>query len=623
MATEANFLYQAAVFLGATVVAVPIAKRIGLGSVLGYLIAGIIIGPFALALVGDDVESIMHFAEFGVVMMLFIIGLELEPSTLWKMRIPIIGLGGSQVMLCALFIALGCYLWLDNWNYAIVIGLVLALSSTAIVLQTLQEKNLDRTQAGKASFAILLFQDIAVIPILTIIPLFATLNLEPQLIEQDSSEAWLKPTLMLISIIGLIFVGRVVIRPVFRFVATTNMRELFTALALFIVISVSILMDYVGLSAALGAFVAGVVLAESEYRHELEAEIEPFKGLLLGLFFITVGASINFEILISDWLTILCIVGALITIKLAVLFALGAIFRMPANENSIMAFSLAQGGEFAFVLFSFAYTEGVLPNDVISILTVAVAISMAITPLLFIFNERIIQPLLTQNVDSQHGEYDQLNDKQRKAILIGYGRFGQIVGRLLSANGYKITVLEQDPNQVELVRKFGHKVFYGDGSRNDLLTAANIDKAQLVLLCGDVGEKNIEILEKIKSQYPHIKVFARAKGRGEAQELINKKVDYVMRETYGSALEMGKQALVELGLPAHQAHRATKIFDKHDIQIMHELAELLDKDFETYILKSKRNAALLEKSIKADIMDSDQLKDYSWDQDASKIGNDD
>ncbi|MDY7025811.1 MAG: monovalent cation:proton antiporter-2 (CPA2) family protein, partial [Pseudomonadota bacterium] len=621
MQAEASMLTQAAVFLGATIAAVPVAKRLGLGSVLGYLIAGIIIGPFALALVGDDIESIMHFAEFGVVMMLFLIGIELQPSTLWKMRVPIIGLGGSQVLLCTLFIALASYAWLGNWSHSIVIGMVLALSSTAIVLQTLSEKSLDRTQGGKASFAVLLFQDIAVIPILTIIPFFAALDIQPQYTEHDNMN-WIKPVLMLAGIVAVIVIGRIFIRPIFRYVATTNMREMFTALALFIVISVSILMDLVGLSAALGAFIAGVVLAESEYRHELEAELEPFKGLLLGLFFISVGASINFDILLKDWLPIISIVAALIAIKLAVLLSLAFMFKMPANESSVLAFSLAQGGEFAFVLFSFAQTEAVLPNELVSVLVVAVAISMAITPLLFIANERLIQPLLTQSASEQKRAYDEIESSESHAILIGYGRFGQIIGRLLNANGFKITVLEQDPNQVELVRKFGHKVFYGDGSRSDLLDAANIRQAKLVVVCSDNTEKNKKILSKVKTHYPHVKVFTRAKGRSEAQEFIQLGTNHVVRETYNSALSMGEKALVAMGLPAHQAFRAAKIFDIHDKRIMRETAGLWDQDLEQYILKSKRNTALVEKSIRADIMDSDELTDYGWNQAGSSVDSD-
>ena len=463
---EAGFLAQAFIFLAAAVIAVPIAARLGLGSVLGYLCAGAVIGPFALGLIGQDIDEVMHFAEFGVVMMLFLVGLELDPSKLWRMRMPIIGMGGLQVVLTSAAIAGIAAIYLDNWQHAVVVGMVLSLSSTAIVLQTLNEKGLMRNDSGQSAFAVLLFQDIAVIPMLAILPLLAVSEVGT-FSDKHNLPGWQSALMVLGVVIGIVLVGRWLSRSAFRIIAQTRLREMFTATALFLVVGIALLMEHIGLSPALGTFVAGVVLANSEYRHELEAEVEPFKGLLLALFFISVGASIDFGLFMAEPLPVLAMVGGLVLVKLVILLILGKLFGLSSRSNAIFTFSLAQGGEFAFVLFSFASAQDVLPAYIIEPLTLVVALSMALTPLLFVINEKLVLPRL--GGQQQARPHDAIDHAEGKAILVGFGRFGQIVGRLLRMNGFEITVLEHDAQQVDLVRSFGHKVFYGDAARIDLL----------------------------------------------------------------------------------------------------------------------------------------------------------
>jgi monovalent cation:proton antiporter-2 (CPA2) family protein len=487
-----SFLFQAFVYLSAAVVSVPIAKRLGLGSVLGYLFAGIIIGPFVFKFVGMETETVLHFAEFGVVLMLFLIGLELQPSRLWKLRGPILGLGGLQVGITTMIIFLIGFLLGLGWKISLAIGLILALSSTAIVLQTLNEKGLIKTEAGQSSFSVLLFQDIAVIPMLAILPLLAAPIIGS--IGQSGAQihhggfgvealpGWQQAILVAVVIGTIIVVGRFLVRYVFRFIAETRLREIFTAFALFLVIGIALSMQLVGLSAALGTFLAGVVLADSEYRHELESNIEPFKGLLLGLFFISVGASIDFNLLQQEPYLILGLVVGLIVIKLVILFVLGFVFKMSMSQNFLFSFSLAQGGEFAFVLFSFASQNRVIPESISDTLILVVAVSMALTPVLMIFNEKLLQPRFS-NLDEKP-ESDTIDEKNI-VIIAGFGRFGQIVGRLLHANNISTTVLDYKPSQIDMVRKFGYKVFYGDASRIDLLHSAGASEAKLFILAID------------------------------------------------------------------------------------------------------------------------------------------
>ncbi|WP_370315267.1 monovalent cation:proton antiporter-2 (CPA2) family protein [Thalassolituus sp.] len=606
---EAGFLAQAFIFLAAAVIAVPIAARLGLGSVLGYLCAGAVIGPFALGLIGQDIDEVMHFAEFGVVMMLFLVGLELDPSKLWRMRMPIIGMGGLQVVLTSAAIAGIAAIYLDNWQHAVVVGMVLSLSSTAIVLQTLNEKGLMRNDSGQSAFAVLLFQDIAVIPMLAILPLLAVSEVGT-FSDKHNLPGWQSALMVLGVVIGIVLVGRWLSRSAFRIIAQTRLREMFTATALFLVVGIALLMEHIGLSPALGTFVAGVVLANSEYRHELEAEVEPFKGLLLALFFISVGASIDFGLFMAEPLPVLAMVGGLVLMKLVILLILGKLFGLSSRSNAIFTFSLAQGGEFAFVLFSFASAQDVLPAYIIEPLTLVVALSMALTPLLFVINEKLVLPRL--GGQQQARPHDAIDHAEGKAILVGFGRFGQIVGRLLRMNGFEITVLEHDAQQVDLVRSFGHKVFYGDAARIDLLDAAGIADATLLVLAIDDHERMLQTIEQVKRHHPSVKILARAAGRREAAELIHAGADHIERETFDSALSMGRQALTIMGFRAYQAQRAAKLFKHHDEKSLYALSEVLEDD-RKYITMAKQHAVDLEKVLRSDDQANTELDDRGWD----------
>ncbi|MEM1416141.1 MAG: monovalent cation:proton antiporter-2 (CPA2) family protein [Myxococcota bacterium] len=581
---EGSLFVRAFIYLTAAVVAVPIAKRLGLGSVLGYLIAGVLIGPFALDLVGSEGQDVMHFAEFGVVLMLFLVGLELEPALLWRMRVPVLGLGGLQVTLTAGAITgIGMALGLP-WQQALAIGLTLALSSTAIVLQTLAEKGWLQTGGGQSAFAVLLFQDIAVIPMLAVMPLLATRGVGVGHGEDAHAHetwvsglpAWAQTLAVLAAVASIVVCGRYLLRPAFRFIARANLREVFVAAALLLVVGIALLMQQVGLSPALGTFVAGVVLATSEYRHQLEADIEPFKGLLLGLFFLAVGASIDFELIASAPGTVGGLVLGLILVKLLLLLGLGRVFRMGTDQGMLFAFALAQGGEFAFVLFSFAEQSGVLPSELGKLLIVVVAVTMALTPLLVLLFENVIMPRVgTKEADDR--PYDEM-EGGNPVIIAGYGRFGQIVGRLLAAEGVEATVLEADSDQVELLRRFGRRVFYGDATRMDLLRAAGAAEAKLLVLALDRPEKNRELLGIVKEEFPGLKVLSRARGRIDAYQLVQDGCDLVFRETFDSAVRLGTEALVQLGRRRYRSHRAAQRFRRHDEELLRELAKSYGDD---------------------------------------------
>jgi len=616
-----GFFFQAFIYLTAAVLSVPIAKRLGLGSVLGYLIAGVIIGPFVLGLVGRQQEDVMHFAEFGVVMMLFLIGLELQPALLWRLRGPILGLGGLQVVVTTGAIALIAFLVGQPWQMAIAIGMALALSSTAIVLQTLNEKGLMKTEAGQASFSVLLFQDIAVIPMLALMPLlsrgasetvFASNAVILVAAETSSSLSGWQQTLLVIGIVaGIIVVGRFLMRPVFRFIADTHLREMFTATALLLVVGTALAMQTVGLSPALGTFVAGVVLAESEYRHELETDIEPFKGLLLGLFFISVGASIDFNVLFRQPLFILGLVLGLIVLKGLILFVLGRFFEQSLSQNLLFATALAQGGEFGFVLFSFAQQSNVLPPSITAPLVVVVALSMGLTPLMMIVNEQLIQPQF-RSLGEGDRQPDDIDDGETPVILAGFGRFGQVVGRLLIANGFRATILDHDPSHIEMLRKFGYKVFYGDSSRIDLLHAAGAQDAKLFVVAIDDPNKALHTIDMVRKHFPHLKILARAIDRRHSYELIRKGVEVIERETFESSLMMGIEALKLLGYRAYRAHRAARTFRKHDIQAMHDMA-YLHGDESGLVARSHQLSSDLREILQSDDYDLPHEIDHAWD----------
>jgi len=569
----------ALIYLAAAIVAVPIAKRVGLGSVLGYLIAGILIGPYALGIVGDQTD-VMHFAEFGVVMMLFLVGLELQPARLWKLRHSILGLGGLQVVLTAAAIFAFCYwVFTMHWQTALAIGLMLALSSTAIVLQSLEEKGWLKQEAGQNAFSVLLFQDIAIIPILALLPLLA---FAPQSSSKDISDSiiaswpvWQQVGVSVAVIAAIIAGGKYVSAPLFRYIAQTHMREIFTIFALFLVVAIALVMQSIGLSPALGTFLAGVVLAESEFRHELEADIEPFKGLLLGLFFITVGASINFELLANEFTTVIALVALLIVVKACILFALAITFNISKKQRLLFALALAQGGEFAFVLLSVTTTLSILTPEQTSLVTLVVAVSMLVAPLLLMAYEQLQKR--TSNSAPEFDKPEQISSAKH-VIIAGYGRFGQIMGRLLHAQGYEITVLDHSPSQIELLRRFGNTVFYGDAARQKLLEAAGAHTVQMLIVAIDDADKTLEIIKLAHKNYPQLKIVARAIDRRHAYQLLNLKVDAFNRETVDSAINLAVDALELLGNNKEDAQRAGKLFRDHDRAAVLQLAKLWGDD---------------------------------------------
>ena len=592
METE-GLLFQAFVYLLAAVATVPIAKQLGLGSVLGYLLAGVIIGPHLLALVGHGGGGVMHVAEFGVVMMLFLVGLELRPNLLWRLRGPIVGTGGAQVILTTLAVA-GLALAIGiRIKPALAIGMIFSASSTAIALQTLTEKGLLNSKGGQTSFSVLLFQDLAVIPILAILPLLAVSGsaVSPSSAHGAEVAPWQRALIVVGVVAAIIAGGRFLVRPVFRYLASLRLHEIFTAAALLLVVGIALAMQKVGLSPALGTFLAGVVLAESEYRHELESDIEPFKGLLLGLFFISVGASIDLPLIKSQPLVIAGLVFSLITVKFLLLFFIGKMTRLEKSQNFTFAFALAQGGEFAFVLISFAAQNQVIDQRIGNLLVATVALSMVMAPFLFTINERLVQPSFSSQLPDR--EADEIDEKDNPVILAGFGRFGHIVGRFLNVHGIKTTVLDLDAEQVELVRKLGAKVFYGDASRLELLHAAGADKAQLLIVAIDDEEKSLLIIETAQKHFPNLKILARAAGRDHAYRLLSHGVEHIFRETLGSSLDLSVAALRMLGFRAYEAQRAAKAFRIYDEQTVRELAPY-SEDQSKLIAQAKKRLRSME-----------------------------
>jgi len=606
-----NFFFHAFIYLAAAVLTVPISKRLGLGSVLGYLIAGVIIGPFGLRLVGQEGQDVMRFAEFGVVMMLFLVGLQLQPELLWRLRVPILGLGGLQmvanvILLSGIGIAFGL-----SWQAALAIALILPLSSTAIGVQTLTERGLMKTEGGQSAFSVLLFQAVAVIPILALLPLLTTSPAAASAVTTNSSLAGWQQTLLVMGTVGGIIVGgRFLMRPVFRFIAATRLREIFTATALLLVIAITLVMQVVGLSPALGTFVAGVVLAESEYRHELVSTVEPFQSLLLGLFFLSVGASINFNLVFGQPMLILGLIVGVSILKSGVLIGLAKGFRMDLSQSILFAFALVQGDEFAFVLFSFATQTNVLPEQLAGILIAVVALSMLMSPLFMIAYDRVIQPrLITQ---AEERDADEIDDNENAVIIAGFGRFGQIVGRLLLANGYSITVLEHNSAQIELLRRFGWKVFYGDASRIDLLYAAGAAQAKLMVVAIDDSEQILEIVDLTRKYFPHLKILARAVDRRHSYELIRRGVDVIQRETFESALSIGVEALKLLGVRSYTAHRAAQTFRHHDEEALYDMAAM-EGDDTALMARSRQLSQDLEQILQSDEREIKHEVDRAWD----------
>ncbi|RUR32481.1 potassium transporter [Vreelandella andesensis] len=565
-----DYFIQAFIYLIAAVVAVPLAKRFGLGSVLGYLVAGVVIGPM-LGLVGQETTTIQHFAEFGVVMMLFLVGMELDPRSLWAMRVRLIGMGGLQVLITA---AAGTAIawWLGLvWQASLAIGLIFALSSTAIVLQTLNEKGLTKTDGGRSAFSVLLFQDIAVILMLAFIPLLALPELAGEggnyaehgsLSLVEGMSAWLHG-LVVIGAIGFVIVGGYYLGPLlFRYVVSSGLREVFTAAALMLVIGIAALMGLVNLSPALGAFLAGVVLANSEFKHEIEANIEPFKGLLLGLFFITVGAGIDFQVLASQWATVLALGVVVIAVKGVLLFGLATLFGVRSSNGWLFTLSLAQAGEFGFVLLTYSVQSNVIPFNVSQVLSLVVAFSMFVTPLLFIAYDRLVLPRY-QTTNNNKRDADTI-EEQAPVIVAGVGRFGQVVCRLLRANNIPIVALDLEIKQIELLRYIRIKSYFGDASRSDHLETAGIAHARVLVVAIDDRERAVDMVKHVKHYYPNVWVLARAFDRGHCYQLREAGADDVTREVYHSALELGGHTLTAMGVHPMRAKQMTDAFEQHE-----------------------------------------------------------
>tara|TARA_R110001583_G_scaffold130834_1_gene282541 strand:+ start:38056 stop:39984 length:1929 start_codon:yes stop_codon:yes gene_type:complete len=578
------------IFLFAGVVAVPIASHFKLGSVLGYLMAGIVISP-VLSLLLVDVASLQHIAEFGVVMMLFLVGLELEPSLLWKMRTRLLGLGGLQVLLTTALVMGAAILIGQTWPVALAIGLVFSLSSTAIVLQTLNEKGLMQSDGGKGSFSVLLFQDIAVIPMLALLPLLALPSLTGNLdhsaaVIGDTAvheagmslvaglNAWQKTLVTMAAIAAVIFGGSRLTAPLFRYIASAQLRELFTASALLLIVSIALLMSLVGLSPALGTFLAGVVLANSQYKHELESDIEPFKGLLLGLFFITVGAGINFTLLFENFFVIVGLTIGLILLKVAVMLVVASILKLRGSNLWLIALSLAQAGEFGFVLLSFTVGINVMPADIAEQLLLIVALSMLLTPLLFIIYERIIVPRYQIKIDR---EADAI-DRKRKVLIAGHGRMGGVANRMLRGAGFETTVIDYSPSNLEMLRAYKMEVYFGDATRPNLLHAAGIDEADILVIAINKKEDITELAKYICKSYPHIHVIARAVDRHHVYDLWAVGCRDIIRETFDSSLRIGRSALIALGISEEKTQQISTLFGEIDRSYMREMADLYDPD---------------------------------------------
>ena len=582
-----SLLAEAIIYLAAAIIAVPLSKRLGFGSVLGYLAAGIIIGPFGFRFIRDP-EHILHFAELGVVFLLFIIGLELQPSRLWVLRRMVFGLGSAQVFLSAIVIGLLAWAYGFTPTAAAVSGLILALSSTAFVLQLLAEKKQLTTSHGRAAFSVLLFQDLAVIPLIALLPLIGS----------GASDGFdpLSVGIMLAAIAGLIIGGRYLLRPILRIVAGTNMPEIFTATALLVVIGAALIMQFAGMSMVLGAFIAGMLLADSEYRHALEGDIAPFKGLLLGLFFIAVGMSVNIGLLLQEPVTILLIVVVLMLAKAAVLFPLARMFGLCDTRNAMsLAAVLSQGGEFAFVLFALVARENIIDRMLIDKLILGVAVSMMLTPLVYLISEHVGGRI----EEKDDPEYDAMQDEGNAVLIAGFGRVGQIVGRLLRIKGQSFTALEIDSSQVDVVRSYGSKVHFGDACRVELLRAAGAGRAKLFVLAIDDIESSVKVAETVINHFPSLEIIARARNRRHAHKLMDLGITHIFRETLLSSLALSGRVLKLLGFGEDEAQRAVDTFRERDKQLLDE-QHAIHHDEERLIQSVKDTARELESLLRDD-----------------------
>ena len=594
------------IFLGAAIIMVPLVRKLGLSSVIGFILGGILIGPFGLKLTGKDSDDIMHATEFGVIMLLFLVGLEFEPKKFWKIRKKIFGMGLSQMLITIAVLFSIFYFAKWKTDQALVTAVCFALSSTAIVLQTLKEKNIFRTDAGEASFSILLFQDMSVIPILALLPILAkrTEENEHQILLQYLPD-WLQPFSIILGVLVIIFLGRYVFIPFLRYVSRSGMNELLTASSLFLVIGVSELMASVGLSPALGAFLAGVMLATSEFRHELESQIDPFKGLLLAVFFVSVGATINFFVIVEDPMFIFTTTVVVLAVKFAVLFWVAKFFGLKTDQNLLVAFALSQIGEFSFVLVNYATKLYLLNPELNAQLMAITAITMCVTPVLLIINEKFLEPKF---LNIQNEAFDNTEPiKQQKIIIVGFGHFGSTVGRLLRVNGIQATILDNDPERVNLLKSNHFKVYFGDATKHGILRSAGAETADLLILCLDDPEKNKFILEYARKKYPQLKIFVRAKNRLDAYDFYNNGVDNIYRETLGTAVDMAVDILKATGMRSYAARRLGKRFMMIDKAMVRKLAKEQLKDKITFTMKEslEREAELLAE-------DSQSFDESQW-----------
>ncbi|WP_339865040.1 monovalent cation:proton antiporter-2 (CPA2) family protein [uncultured Algoriphagus sp.] len=620
-----GFLANAILYILAAIICVPVAKKLGMGSVLGYLFAGILIGPYLLGFITNEGQGqdIMHATEFGVVMMLFLIGLELEPKNLWKMRQLILQVGLSQVLVTTIIVfAIGLLLDIRG-QIALAAGLSIALSSTAIVLQSLKEKNQMNSPNGKLSFSVLLMQDVAVIPILALLPLLIFGDAAPVATEAsgmhgliDNFPGWAQ-TLSIFAAIGIvILLGQFGFGPLLNWVAKTRQRELFTASALLIVVGISYLMELVGLSPALGAFLAGVILANSPYRHALESDLEPFKGLLLGLFFMAVGSTINFSLIASNATTIISITLGIIALKTIILLVIGKTKKMRLANNLSFAIGLSQVGEFSFVTYAFALQLGIFDQSISDTLMAVTALSMTITPILMVILDKAIIPMINKSAKAIEKEMDSI-DEHNKVILVGFGHFGSTLGRFLRANGVEATILDADPDRVEYLRKMGFKVYFGDGTRAELLHSAGAEEASILISALDNTEYSIKLVELCKEEFPHLEVMIRAKNRFDAFELMEMGVKNIYREHLDTSIRMGEDVLKKLGFRAHTVHRLAKQFRDYDEGALKVLVNFKDNTDE-YISKSRQQIEMQESLLNGELMRKFSVNDHTWDSDSIK-----
>jgi monovalent cation:proton antiporter-2 (CPA2) family protein len=586
-----SFIQQALVFIGASVILVPLFQKLGFGSVLGYLIAGILVGPFGLKFVSDS-ESVMHFSELGVTLLLFVIGLEIQPRKLWSMRRHLFGLGGLQVILTSLiFMFIGQMIGFSPMA-AGVVGFGLSLSSTAFAVQTLTERNQFNTEFGRSSFSILLMQDLFAIPALAVIPALG------HSIGNDGM-SWPKLAAALGVILALIAASRFLIRPAFRLIASTRSREVFTAAALFIVLGVAALMQKVGLSAALGTFIAGMLLADSEYRHELETNIEPFKSLLMGLFFIAVGMGVNLTLFVARPLDIVSLAIAYLFVKSLIIYCVGRLFKLNHENAKLMSLSIAQGGEFAFVIFGMAMQFALITSETLDLLIAVITLSMSMSPFLNLINDRISRLKSNRTVPA----YDEIKDESPQVIIAGFGRFGQTFGRILRAQDIPFVAIDHDPDQIELVRKFGNKVYYGDASRIDLLETAGAGKAKYFILAIDDVEVSLQAAKVIREHFPNLKIFARARNRGHAFEVMDLGIQHIKREVFDSSVYFVKDLLVEMGYEASKAALIIEKFKRHDELMLNEQFKVRGDD-KALISLSAQGVAQLNQVLNDDITKS-------------------